>query len=111
MQATCVSACRPQPITPSEDAPSFARYFAATALPAPVRSRPRWSASITATSSGFVASNRTTTNEIGRASCRERVEISVVARALKKKKKNDTTLNEHRLSTDTSRRNKQEATD
>ena len=30
MHVTCVSACVPQPITPSEDAPSRARYFAAT---------------------------------------------------------------------------------
>ena len=30
MHATCVSACQPQPMTPSVDAPAFARYFAAT---------------------------------------------------------------------------------
>ena len=35
MQATCVRAWWPQPITPSVRAPGLARYFAATALAAP----------------------------------------------------------------------------
>ena len=41
-------ACVPQPITPSVRASRRARYFAATALAAPVRSWPSASASITA---------------------------------------------------------------
>ena len=43
-------------------APSRARCFAATALAAPVRSRPRLSASITATSSGLSTAKSATTN-------------------------------------------------
>jgi hypothetical protein len=63
MHSTCVSACVPHPITPSEDAPSRARYFAATPLAAPVRSRPSQSASITATSSGRSTEKSATTND------------------------------------------------
>src|SRR5439155_1420731 len=62
MQATCASACPPQPITPRDCAPSRARYLAATALAAPVRRRPRWSASMTATSSGRSTANSATAN-------------------------------------------------
>ena len=42
---------------------------------------------VTYPSAGFI---NTTVKEIGRASCRERVEISVVAVSIKKKKKNTT---------------------
>ena len=46
MQATCDSACQPQPITPRLLAPLAARCFAATPLAAPVRSWPSLSASM-----------------------------------------------------------------
>ena len=64
MHATWLRACQPQPITPSEVAPSRARYFAATPLAAPVRSWPSLSASMTAASSALTVSNRTTTNGV-----------------------------------------------
>jgi hypothetical protein len=47
VHATCVSAWKPQPTTPSRLAPERARYFAATPLAAPVRSCPSTFASIT----------------------------------------------------------------
>src|SRR5580765_1390920 len=59
--ATWLRACQPQPITPSEVAPSRARYFAATPLAAPVRSWPSLSASITATAVCVSVSKSTTT--------------------------------------------------
>ena len=63
MQATWLRACQPQPMIPSEAAPSLARYFAATPLAAPVRSWPSLSASITATSLVVAVSKSRTTKD------------------------------------------------
>ena len=68
MLAICVSAWRPQPITPRLAAPGLARCFAATPLAAPVRSRPSTSASTTASTSPLASEKRTTTNEAPPAS-------------------------------------------
>ncbi len=62
MASTWPRACQPQPITPRLAASGFARYFAATPLAAPVRSRPSASASMTACSSGVRASKSSTQN-------------------------------------------------
>ena len=63
MQATWERACQPHPMTPSEVAPSRARYFAATPLAAPVRSWPILSASITPARVCVSVSKSTTTND------------------------------------------------
>ena len=77
MHDTCVSAWVPQPITPSEVAPSRARYFAATALAAPVRRRPSLSASISATSSGLSTAKSATTNSRPVIGCGVRLDTRV----------------------------------
>src|SRR5205814_10377554 len=64
MHATWLRACQPQPSTPSVEAPSRARNFAATPLAAPVLSCPSLSASITPTSSADSVSKSTTTNGV-----------------------------------------------
>ena len=61
--AACwLCACQPQPMRPRVEAPSRARYFAATPLAAPVRTCPRRSASSTAASFPLTRENRQTTN-------------------------------------------------
>ena len=60
VHCTWVSAWKPHPMIPSRRAPGRARYFAATALAAPVRSCPRRFASMTAMQAPDAPSNSET---------------------------------------------------
>ena len=64
MLSTWLSACQPQPITPSVVAFGRARCRAATALAAPVRRWPSRSASMIASSSALSAAKSRTTNRV-----------------------------------------------